>query len=144
MAALDLLSEVAGDGPLLVSVEDAQWLDGPTSDVLAFIARRIEADPIVMLIATRDGYSSPLGDAGLPELRLGGLDDLAAGALLDAVAPELSPAARAHVLRAAAGNPLALVELPAVVDREDEQWLSGALPLTERLERGVAARAGGP
>jgi hypothetical protein len=57
---------------LLLVVEDAQWLDGPTSDVLAFVARRIEAEPIVMVIATRDGYSSALGNAGLPELRLGG------------------------------------------------------------------------
>ena len=53
MAALDLLAEVAGDAPLLVVVDDAHWLDRPTADVLAFVARRIESDPIVLLAATR-------------------------------------------------------------------------------------------
>jgi predicted ATPase len=71
MAALDLVSEVAADAPLLLVVEDAQWLDRPTSDALAFVARRIESDPIVILAAARDGYPSVLVDAGLPEHRLG-------------------------------------------------------------------------
>ena len=141
MAALDLASEVATDAPLLLVVEDAQWLDRPTSEVLAFIARRIESDPVVLLAAIRDGYSSVLGDAGLPERRLVGLDDATAGALLDASAPELPVAARTRVLRDAAGNPLALLELPAVIGRhEDERWVPGGLPLTERLERAFAAR----
>jgi DNA-binding CsgD family transcriptional regulator len=141
MAALDLFSEVAADAPLLLVVEDAQWLDRPTSEVLAFVARRIESDPIIMLAAVRDGYPSVLGDAGLPEHRLAGLDDATAGALLDAVAPRLPLAARGRVLREAAGNPLALLELPAVAGgHEDEQWVSGGLPLTERLERAFAAR----
>jgi hypothetical protein len=141
MAALDLVSEVATDAALLLVVEDAQWLDRPTSDVLAFVARRIESDPIILLAATRDGYPSVLGDAGLREHRLAGLDDAAAGALLDLSAPQLSLAARSRVLREAAGNPLALIELPAVVGRhEDEQWVLGGLPLTERLERAFAAR----
>ncbi len=141
MAALDLVSEVAADAPLLVVVEDAQWLDRPTSEVLAFVARRIESDPIIMLAAARDGYPSVLGDAGLPEHRLAGLDDATAGALLDAAAPELPLAARTRVLREAAGNPLALLELPAVAGGpEDGQWVPGGLPLTERLERAFAAR----
>jgi DNA-binding CsgD family transcriptional regulator len=141
MAALDLVSEVAGDSPVLLVVEDAQWLDGPTSDVLAFVARRIESDPIILLVATRDGYPSALGDAGLPEHRLSGLDDATASAFLDVSAPQLPLAARTRVLREAAGNPLALLELPAVVGRnEDEQWVPDGLPLTERLERAFAAR----
>jgi hypothetical protein len=94
MTALDLVSEVAADAPLLLVAEDAQWLDRPSSEVLAFVARRIESDPIVLLAATRDGYRSLLDDAGLPELRLGGLGGGAAGALLDACAPQLSLAAR--------------------------------------------------
>jgi hypothetical protein len=109
--------------------------------VLAFVARRIEADPIVLLAATREGYPSVLGDAGLPEHRVSGLDDVTAEALLDAVAPELSLAARSRVLREAAGNPLALIELPHVVRQyEDERWGPRPLPLTERLERAFAAR----
>ena len=142
MAALDLVSEVATDAPVLVVVEDAQWLDRPTSEVLAFVARRIESDPIVLLVATRDGYSSVLGEARLPELRLFGLDDATAEALLAESAPQLSLAQRTRVLHEAAGNPLALLELPTVILRsEDEQWLPGGLPLPERLERAFAARA---
>lgn len=60
MAALDLLSEVASDTPLLLIAEDAHWLDRPTADVLAFIARRLESDQIVLLAAVRDGYPSVL------------------------------------------------------------------------------------
>ena len=94
MAALDLVSEVASDAPLLLVAEDTQWLDRPTSDVLAFVARRIESDPIILLAATREGYPSVLADAGVPEHTVSGLDDAAAGALLDAVAPQL-PSRRA-------------------------------------------------
>jgi predicted ATPase len=72
MAALDLVSDVAGDAPLLLLVEDAHWLDPPTADVLAFVARRIESDPVVLLAAARDGYPSALTDARLPEHRLAG------------------------------------------------------------------------
>src|SRR5919201_398745 len=141
MAALDLVSEVATDAPLLLVVEDAQWLDRPTSDVLAFLARRIESDPIILLAALRDGYASVLGDAGLPEHRLAGLDDATAAALLDASAPDLPLVVRAQVMREAAGNPLALLELPAAArGHEDEQWVPGGLPLTERLERAFAGR----
>jgi hypothetical protein len=83
MAALDLLSDVAtGDGLLLV-VEDAQWLDRPTSDVLAFVARRIESDPIVFVAAIREGYASPLVEANLPEHDVARLDETAAAALLE-------------------------------------------------------------
>jgi DNA-binding CsgD family transcriptional regulator len=133
MAALDLVAEVADDAPLLLVVDDAHWLDPPTAGVLAFVARRIESDPIVLLAAVRDGYPSALSDAGLPEHRVAGLDDATAAALLDAAAPDLPPSAREHVLREAGGNPLALLELPAVAAEP-------GLPLTERLERAFAGR----
>jgi DNA-binding CsgD family transcriptional regulator len=141
MAALDLLAEVADDAPLLLVVDDAHWLDPPTAAVLAFVARRIESDPIVLLAATRDGYPSVLADAGLPEHRLAGLDDATAAALLDAAAPKLPVTARSRVLREAGGNPLALLELPAVAAEPGEQEsVPGGLPLTERLERAFAGR----
>jgi hypothetical protein len=94
------------------------------------------------LAAIRKGYPSVLGDAGLPEHRLGGLDDVTAAELLDvSAAPQLPLAARRRVLREAAGNPLALLELPAVVRQyEGLEWAPGPLPLTERLERAFAAR----
>ena len=141
MAALDMLSEVAGDAPLLLLAEDAHWLDRPTSDVLAFVARRLESDPIVLLAATRDGYRSALADAGLREHRLGGLDPTVAAELLDASAPQLGLAERNRILHEAAGNPLALIELPLAATRRAEGASErSALPLTERLERAFAAR----
>ena len=142
MASLDLVSDVAGDTPVVLVVEDAHWLDRPTADVLAFVARRIESDPVVLLAATRDGYASALTDAGLPEHRLAGLDNATAAALLDVAAPDLPLAARNRVLGEADGNPLALLELPAVAagQPEDEPALPGGLPLTERLERAFAGR----
>src|ERR1700754_3309585 len=75
MAALDLVSDVAGDAPLLLVVEDAHWIDRPTADVLAFVARRIESDPVVLLAAARDGYPSAFRAGELPELRIEPLDD---------------------------------------------------------------------
>jgi hypothetical protein len=82
LAALELLADTAAGSPLLLGVEDAQWLDQPTGDVLAFAARRLESEPIVLLAAIREGYESPLVEAGLAELRLEGLDQAAAGSLL--------------------------------------------------------------
>jgi DNA-binding CsgD family transcriptional regulator len=141
MASLDPFSEVATDAPVLLVVEDAHWLDRPSADVLAFVARRIESDPVLLLAAARDGYPPGLADAGLPEHRLTGLDDATAAALLDAAAPGLPLTARSRLLREAAGNPLALLELPgAGGPTADGQLLPGALPLTERLERAFAGR----
>ena len=141
MATLDLLSNVAADAPLLLVIDDAHWLDAPTAEVLAFVARRIGSDPIVVLVAARDGYPSPLADAELPEHTLAGLDDTTSAALLDAADAQLPPTVRQRVLREAAGNPLALLELPAVAAQpEDAPSVPGSLPLTERLERAFAAR----
>jgi hypothetical protein len=117
MAVLDLLGEVATDAPLLVLAEDAQWLDRPTTEVLAFVARRLQSDPIVLLAAVREGYPSPLVDAGLLQHRIGGLAPAEAMTLLDASAQQLSPAIRDRLLSEAAGNPLALTELPVTAAR---------------------------
>src|SRR5262245_8998182 len=73
LGALGLISDAAAGRPLVISVDEAQWLDRPTADALAFVARRVESDPIVVLIALREGYESPLREAGLPELHLEGL-----------------------------------------------------------------------
>src|SRR3954462_7590866 len=139
MAALDLLSDVATDAPLLLVAEDAHWLDRATSDVLAFVARRIDSDPIVLFAAIRDGYPSVLGEAGLAERTVAGLDDAAAAALLDASAPELPVGTRSRVLREAAGNPLAVLELPTALEQH-EDGAGGGVPLTDRLERAFADR----
>jgi len=129
--------------PLLIIAEDAQWLDGATADALAFVARRVEAEPIVLLIAVREGTESVLAEAELPELPVGGLDQTAASALLDAHTPDLAPNVRERLLDEARGNPLALLELPAALSAEQLEGtapLPPWLPLTTRLERGFGER----
>jgi DNA-binding CsgD family transcriptional regulator len=144
LGVLGLLGEVAADRPLLLSVEDAHWLDRPTADALAFVGRRIGSDPIVLIAALREGYASPLSSAGLSELRLDRLTDEASGQLLDQAVPGLSAALRGRVLTEAEGNPLALRELAAAFGpdgRAANAAIAPRLPLTLRLEEAFAARA---
>ena len=142
LAVLDLLSEASTANPLLLVVEDAHWLDQPSLDVLSFVARRLESDPIVLLVAAREGYPAVFSAVELPELRLKPLDPESATRLLRESADHLSAGERSRILREAAGNPLALVELPSIADRlDDDQVMPGLVPLTERLERAFAARA---
>ena len=90
LAALELLAEHASDRPLLVAVDDAQWLDEASLDVLLFVARRVQTERIAMVLATREpetiGGADPIGD----ELPLKPLDDRAARLLLAAAHPTLS------------------------------------------------------
>ena len=105
--------------PQLVIIDDAQWLDTPTVEALGFIARRIDAEPIVMLIAVRAGHPTTLTGTHLPQIDLAPLDADSCSALLDRHNPVLAPRARGRILAAAAGNPLALVELPAGLQRQE-------------------------
>lgn len=145
LAALELLAKAADQAPLLLLVEDAHWLDHATRDVLAFVARRIGMEPVTVLFAVRQGVNDAFVDSGLPELPLAPLDPPAARALLRRAAPEASWELRRRVLAEAAGNPLALLELPVVASAMPEAALVGAswLPLGERLERVFAARLAG-
>jgi DNA-binding CsgD family transcriptional regulator/tetratricopeptide (TPR) repeat protein len=144
LAVLNLLSEYATEVPLLVTADDAHWLDGPTVGVLAFLGRRVDSDPILLVAAMRDGYESALITARLPEMRLEPLDEGSSERLLDGRSLALATMVRRRVLAAAAGNPLALVELPLALrsrrtggsDMADLQ-----LPLNERLQEAFAARA---
>ncbi len=137
LATLDLLAEAAASSPLLLIVEDAHWLDTASCDVLAFVARRLELEPIVLLFSVREGNVSRLEEAQLAELALDGLEDADAGSLLDQHAPAITPEARRRLLETAAGNPLALVELPraAGLSSFDGSFGLTPLPITERLER---------
>jgi DNA-binding CsgD family transcriptional regulator len=141
LAVLDLLAESAARAPVLAVADDVQWLDRPTRDVLAFVARRLEFEPALLITAVREGDESP-PESGLPVLRLEALPAPAAAALLEARAPGLPEDVRARLLDEAAGNPLALVELPVAYGTLGKgvrvpTWL----PLTTRLERAFAARA---
>ena len=141
LGALDLLSDFASERALLLVVDDAQWLDRSTINVLAFIARRLQSDPIVLLVASRDLPETLFADI-IPELRVEGLDENASRALLLAHTPNLSGDLRDRVLRESAGNPLALVELPKAIALEASSsgLFSAHLPLTTRLERAFASR----
>ncbi|MEV4350450.1 AAA family ATPase [Actinoplanes sp. NPDC049596] len=112
LVALATLNLVAEAAPVLVVVEDGQWLDQPSAEVLAFVARRLDFEPIGIVAAIRAGHSSPLADAAMPVLDLAPLSGPASAALLDARFPTLPAVARRRVLDEAAGNPLALLEFP--------------------------------
>ena len=143
LATLNLLADLAESGPVLVVADDAHWLDSPTADVLAFVARRLGADSITLIAAIREGFDPTLAQGDLPELRLGPLDEASSGALLDLHSPGLSAAVRARVLAESAGNPLALAELPRALPPQfpGEASLPVVLPLTERLEHAFASQA---
>ncbi|GLZ08489.1 transcriptional regulator [Actinomadura sp. NBRC 104412] len=118
-ATLTLLSELAGERPMLCAVDDAQWLDQASADALFFAARRLgAADPIAMVFAVRDS-ARPFPTPGLDVLRLGGLDRDAARELLAAHAPALTVPIRDRLLDEAGGNPLALIELASVLAQGD-------------------------
>ena len=146
LGALNLATEAAGHAPLLLVVEDAQWLDRGTAEVLAFLGRRVNDEPITMLIAMRDGYDSPLVDARLDELTVGALADDAAAELLQSRQPRLTVADRQRVLADAGGNPLAVIEFGAAANAPTpdlDGHLPGQLTLSARLERTFASRTDG-
>ncbi len=140
LATLGVITERDTEAPLLLVVDDAQWLDRSSAEVLAFVARRLEMDPVVLLLAARSGVPSDLDEAGLPELILGGLDDDASRALLERTGAALPAELKVRVLAEAAGNPLALIELPAAAADLDPAATPWPLPLTARLEAAFATR----
>ena len=111
LAVLTLLTEAAATRPVVVVVDDLQWVDGGTADVLAFLGRRLADDPVVLLSAVRTRQPAAAPDADVHVLDLQALDDASAQLLLD-TRPALRTGDRAAILETAQGNPLALVELP--------------------------------
>jgi DNA-binding CsgD family transcriptional regulator len=139
LATLTLLTEGASHKPILLVVDDAQWLDETTRQVLSFVSRRLRSDPIVLLLALREGFELPFGDADTLRHVVPALGEADAIRLLEVQAPGLSKNLHSRFLREAAGNPLALMELPRSV-RPDDDREAGWLPLTERLERTFTSR----
>jgi predicted ATPase len=102
----------AREGPIVAVVDDVQWLDRASAVVLGFVARRLAGSPIALLMALRTGEDAFIDRGGLPRHDLEPLDDVAASMLLEDRYPALAPRVRRRLLDEAAGNPLALLELP--------------------------------
>jgi len=136
-AVLDLISATAEEMPLLLVIDDAQWLDRASAEAIAFAARRLIADPVAVLVAGREGEDSPLLAAGLTELSVGGLDAREASDLLQNVIPaELVE----KLVTATGGNPLALLELARAGTPTSAH---GDLPVATSVERAYLSRADG-
>ncbi|WP_051132929.1 ATP-binding protein [Nocardia paucivorans] len=119
LATLSLLSELAGEHPVVCVVDDIHWSDRLSKDVLRFVARRIDTEPIVLVLASRTNERPPLGLPGVLDMPLHGLDREAAKRLLaERTDIRLSTDRQDAIVDATAGNPLALLELPSAVVRD--------------------------
>ena len=135
---LSLLSELAEERPVLCIVDDAHWLDEGSADALQFVARRLDAEGVVLLFAAREGEDRRCEAPDVPSRLVDGLDSAAAAALLAGAAPSASPQVRERLLEQTHGNALALVELPSALSAAQlagDEPLPAALPMTRRLER---------
>jgi DNA-binding CsgD family transcriptional regulator len=141
---LSLLAAAAEERPVLCIVDDAHWLDAASADAVLFVARRVSAEGVVILVAAREERGH-FDSRGLPALPLGGLDGVAAAALLEhGAGVSAAPAVRARLIEQTGGNPLALVELPGSLTEAQmtgSEPLPDALPLTAQVEAAFLDRA---
>ncbi|XVU29234.1 AAA family ATPase [Actinoplanes sp. CA-054009] len=144
LATLSLFAEAAARKPLLCVVDNLQWLDQASAQVLAFVTRRLQAESVVMLFAAREQVRT---FDGLPARTVEGLDDFDSRALLATVVRwPLDERVRDAILAEAHGNPLALLELPLArtpATLAGGFGLPAALPLAGRLEESFLARSRG-
>ncbi|GAA3585455.1 ATP-binding protein [Kribbella ginsengisoli] len=138
LATLALLAEAGGEQPLLCVIDDAQWLDRESLLTIAFVARRLLAESVGIVLATRQA-SEVRELAGLPELALGGLRYSDARELLDAAWPgRLDEKIRDRIIAESRGNPLALLELPrglTPAELAGGYQLPDAAPLATQIEQ---------
>ncbi|MFD9740390.1 AAA family ATPase [Umezawaea sp. NPDC059074] len=135
-AALSRLTDAAATRPLLLVVDDLQWVDPAHARILRFIGRRVSGTRVGVLAAARDG-----GAGEFPRHDLRPIDDDAATSLVERRFPALSARVRRRLVQDARGNPLALLELPiALGERSAVGSLPAVLPLTERLREAFGTR----
>ncbi|MFI6500165.1 ATP-binding protein [Nonomuraea typhae] len=137
LAVLTLLGDLAADAPVLCIVDDVQWLDQESSEVLTFAARRLQAEGVVALFAVRDPGGPAWDSRGLPERRLPGLDAEAARTLLAEVSPGTAGTERERLIALAGGNPLALQSVGRVAGQGGHAGHSHG---THAIEREVGRR----
>jgi DNA-binding CsgD family transcriptional regulator len=138
LAVLGLLSESAEKQPLLCAIDDAQWLDEPSAEALAFVARRVDREPVAFVFAIHDtAASTPF--AGIDELHVPGLPPEACRQLLaSAITGPLDGVVRDRVIADLGGNPLALLEVYGQLTPEQLAGVAGLpeiLPLGDRLAK---------
>ena len=139
---LSLLAAAAEERPVVCLIDDAQWLDVPSGDALMFTARRLAAEGVVLLFAVREDDRGRLETPGA-EIVLDSLDREQAVALLEYAGREVASSVRERLLSEAAGNPLALLELPSGLSDEQlagHTGLPDAIPLTARLQAAFQRR----
>ncbi|MEU4173467.1 AAA family ATPase [Streptomyces sp. NPDC026665] len=142
-AALLLLRQISTEQPLLLVVDDLQWLDHASAAVLTFVARRLTGSRICFLGAARSNFTNFFEGSGLRTHELRPLDAAAARELVRRHFPGLAPSVRKRLLTESGGNPLALMELPAALSgpqRDAISVLPAVLPLTQRLQALFASR----
>ncbi|WP_371579754.1 helix-turn-helix transcriptional regulator [Streptomyces sp. NBC_01314] len=142
VAVLTLVGELARERPVLIVADDAQWLDEPSARCLAFVARRLRSEPVVMLLT---GHDDPVEGhwEKLAAMEVRELDDSNARLLARAVAPHADEAVIRRTIRAAAGNPLALQELTTSVvagDLSTRPLADERIALGPRLRRAFRTR----
>ena len=144
-AVLALLRQAAIARPVLMVVDDLPWIDRPSALALGLVARRLASTRIGFLAVSRSGEEGFFERSGLPGHEIQPLDEAAAATLIRRWFPALADRVRARLLAEAQGNPLALLELPAVLSDSQHaatQALPAVLPLTERLRALFASRVG--
>lgn len=135
LACLTLITEAAAERPVLVLAEDAHWLDESTRTALWFVARRVTEDPVIVALTARTGEIDVAEHPNLSQVSVRPLDEDGSAQLVSRRSDLQTASARQRVLELAAGNPLALTELPAPVGDE-----SAELPLSARLEDAFGSR----
>ena len=134
LGTLTLLADAAAEQPLIWLVDDAQWLDRESLEVLGFVGRRLHADSLGLLFGVREPSPGLAALDGLPTRRLGGLEPEAARALLAASVPgPVNARVAARIIAETGGNPLALLELAGLLTADQ---LAGRSPLPPRLPAG--------
>jgi hypothetical protein len=142
-AALELVRRAGEEQPLLIVLDDVFWVDRPSAEVLGFVARRLARSHVGLLAALRTASGSVFEGSDLPKYQLEPLDRDAAEGLVRARFPILGPDMRRRLLAEAAGNPLALLELPAALSGRrpfGSPASSAPLPLSARLSELFASR----